>query len=91
MFNCSTPLHTFLEKIKTVNFIQPLFFWTRIKNELISAVSALSRMDADPLNTKNTVTELNNELLGYKKDISLLRDQKAKKLNPPSGRRTKVP
>jgi predicted nucleic acid-binding Zn-ribbon protein len=78
MFNSSTPLHTFLEKIRTINFIQRLFFWTRIKNELISAASALSRMDAELQNTKNTVTELNNELSGCRKDISLLRDQKAK-------------
>ncbi|MBO9684082.1 MAG: hypothetical protein J7502_15690 [Flavisolibacter sp.] len=78
MFNSSTPLHSFLEKIRTINFVQRLFFWIRIKNELISAASALSRMDADLQNTKNTVTELNNELSGYRKDISLLRDQKAK-------------
>jgi hypothetical protein len=90
MFNSSTPLHTFLEKIRTINFIQRLFFWKGIKNELISAASALSRMDADLQSAKNTVTELNNELSGYRKDISLLRDQKAKLEEAQNGLSEKV-
>ena len=78
MFNPTTPVHTFLEKIRTINFIQRLFFWNKVKNELINAAGALSRMDADLQNAKNTNTELNNEISAYRKDISLLKEQKAK-------------
>lgn len=39
-------LHSFLQRIKTISFIQRLLFWKKIRNKLMEAAVALRSIDA---------------------------------------------
>lgn len=74
----STPLHNFLERIKTAGFFQRLFSWQKIRNELIEAAKTLSSIDNEFQHLTNGNTRLNNELLSCRKDVQLLQEQKTR-------------
>lgn len=73
-----TPLHNFLERIKSASFFQRLFSWRKIRNELIEAAKSLSGLDTELQNFASNNVQLNNELLGCRKDIQLLQEQKTR-------------
>lgn len=78
MFNSTTPLHSFINRIRTLGFFQRLFSWSRIRTELIDAATALSRIDAEVQTLQKIHSEFNSEITGYRKDIRLLEEQRAK-------------
>lgn len=71
-------LKSFIEKIRSLGFIQRLFYWKTIRHQLIDAATALSRLLADFKNVQETKTALDNQLSGCKKDLSLLGEQKTR-------------
>jgi predicted nucleic acid-binding Zn-ribbon protein len=69
-------LRSFLERIGTISFIQRLFSWKKIRNELIDAAASLSSIDTELTNLYTTKIQLENELSGCRKDVRLLEEQK---------------
>jgi len=65
----SIPLHSFLERIKTIGFLQRVFFWQKIRNELFEAAKSLSRVDTELQNLQVNGTKLNNDLCSHRRDI----------------------
>jgi len=57
-------LKSFIEKIRSLGFIQRLFYWKTIRHQLIDAATALSRLLADFKNVQETKTALDNQLSG---------------------------
>lgn len=71
-------LKSFIEKIRSLGFIQRLLYWKTIRHQLIDAATALSRLLADFKNVQETKSALDNQLSGCKKDLSLLSEQKTR-------------
>lgn len=71
-------LHSFLERLKTINFFQRLFFWKSVRTQLIDAAASLGSLQNELRNLENSKTELGNEISGYRKDIRLLEEQKTR-------------
>jgi hypothetical protein len=68
-------LKSFLDKIKSLNFIQRIFFWKSIRNQLIDAVGALSRLLSEHQNLQDAKANLNSELLNTGKDLQIANDK----------------
>lgn len=75
MYQPIASLYSFLERIRNINFFQRLFFWKKVRNELIDAASALSSMDTELTHLRNSKTQLESEVASYRKDIRMLEDQ----------------
>lgn len=78
MFSTTNALRAFLEKIKTLSFFQRIFFWKKVRTELIDAASALSRLEKEIEDLGSVKTDLNNDVLGCRKDIKVLEEQKTR-------------
>lgn len=78
MQSSTNQLHFFLQRIKTISFIQRLLFWKKIRTELIDAISSLSSIDVQLQNLEESKIESGNEILGYKKDIRIFEEQKTR-------------
>lgn len=78
MFDTTTQLRTFFERIKTISFFQRLFFWKKVRTELIDAASALASLQKELEDLRSVKTDLNNDVLGYRKDIRVLEEQKTR-------------
>ena len=78
MLSSTNQLHSFLQRIKTISFIQRLFFWQKIRTELIDAAGALSSIDTGLANLNEVKTRLDNEVSSSRKDIKILEEQKTR-------------
>ena len=54
MFDSTIQLRSFFERITTISFFQRLFFWKKVRTELIDAVSALSSFQKELEDIRNT-------------------------------------
>ncbi|MGN6166053.1 MAG: hypothetical protein ACTHOF_16080, partial [Flavisolibacter sp.] len=72
MFDSSSALQSFIEKIKTINFIQRLFFWKKVQVQLVDAAASLSNLLTEMENLRKTKNDLNQELIDCRKDLQLL-------------------
>jgi cation transport regulator ChaB len=72
------PLHSFIETLKTISFFQRLFYWQKVRTQLIDAASSLSSLQAELQTLERSKTELGNEVSGYRKDLKLLEEQKTR-------------
>jgi hypothetical protein len=71
-------LRSFIDKIRAIGFFQRIFQWKAVRNCLIDASSALSKLEAGYINVLTEKTTLGNQLSDYKKDLSLTTDQKTR-------------
>ena len=78
MFENTIPLRSFFERIKTINFFQRLFFWKKVRTELIDAATALAHLLKENETLKTGNTQLINEGANYRKDIKVLEEQKTR-------------
>lgn len=78
MFDSSSALQSFIEKIKTINFIQRLFFWKKVQVQLVDAAASLSNLLTEMENLRKTKNDLNQELIDCRKDLQLLNTEKTR-------------
>ena len=78
MFDPTTVLQTFIEKIKTIRFLQRLFSWKKVQSQLVDAAASLSNLITELENLRIIKSDLNQELLNCRKDVQLLHTEKAR-------------
>ena len=71
-------LRSFLEKIRTISFLQRLFQWRAVRNHLLDVHSALSRLLAGQTNLQDEKTTLTSQLSDCRKDLSMATEQKTR-------------
>ena len=69
-------LRSFLESIKTLGFLQRLFSWKKVRNQLMDAAAALSSLLTEYQALQDNKNGLQNELSSCRKDLELASTQK---------------
>src|SRR5437016_6004143 len=72
-------LRSFLNRIRHLSFFQRLFYWKTIRNELIDATEALSRLESDLERLQDNSQQLNHQLGLVNNNCTNL-DEKARSL-----------
>lgn len=78
MFDPATVLRNFIEKIKTISFIQRLFSWKRVQSQLVDAAASLSNLLTEMENLRQSKNDLSQDILNYRKDLQVLNAEKAR-------------
>ena len=71
-------LQSFIERIKTINFFQRLFFWRKVRMQLVDAATSLGGMLNELESLRNVKNEINTQLSDCRKDLQLSNEQKTK-------------
>ena len=74
-------LKSFIERIKTINFIERLFLWKNVRQQLINAVADLQKMSSNISFLLETNTELKSSIYGLSKDLDSSKEALVKKIN----------
>ena len=74
-------LKSLIERIKTINFIERLFLWKNVRQQLINAVADLQKMSSNISFLLETNTELKSSIYGLSKDLDLSKEALVKKIN----------
>lgn len=64
-------LKNFIEQLKTIGFLERLFNWKKVKNQLVDAAGDLQRLISTIDNLKVENIKLDNSILSIKKDLEL--------------------
>src|SRR5215207_2453381 len=68
-------LKYFIEKIKSLSFFQRLFHWRAVRNQLVDAAAALSKLLTEYENIQTARATLTAQVSDYKKDLQIATDQ----------------
>ena len=74
-------LKNLIERIKTINFIERLFLWKNVRQQLINAVADLQKITSNISFLLETNTELKSSISGLSKDLDLSKEALVKKTN----------